>query len=108
MGSQNVSHAIHICMAGRLCGVWSKRLSKAGCFGLHRRPGGAPSKSFVQGGIHFLSKEARNRIRRKISLGMNAVMSQHFLLSPLPGLGLFCRLDPRLTPWANVLRHSVA
>ena len=30
------------------------------------------------------------------------------ILSPLPGLGLFCSVDPRLAPWATISRHSVA
>ena len=38
---------------------------------------------------------------------MNAYMTHHFL-SPPPGLGLVCSLDPQLALWANVLRHSVA
>jgi hypothetical protein len=29
-------------------------------------------------------------------------------LPPLPGLGLCCTSDPRLSPWATALRHSVA
>ena len=38
---------------------------------------------------------------------MNARFEKYFL-SPLPGLGLFCLVDPRLTPWATIYRHSVA
>ncbi len=29
-------------------------------------------------------------------------------LSPLPGLGWFGSLDPRLAPWATICRHAVA
>ena len=42
-----------------------------------------------------------------LSFGMNANDPSRFL-SPLPGLGALVRADPRLAPWADISRHSVA
>jgi len=35
-------------------------------------------------------------------------LSFNFLLSPLTGLARFYAINPRLAPWANLSRHSVA
>jgi hypothetical protein len=56
---------------------------------------------------HSVLEEARDQLRREISVGMNAT-HQNCFLSPLPGLGWFADVVPRLAPWATIWRRSAA
>lgn len=69
--------------------------------------GRTPSQGFVPGRVSLVPQKARNRIRRKIFMGMNAGHLGRFL-SPLTGLASFRFVDPRLTPWAAICRCSAA
>jgi hypothetical protein len=106
LGSSRVSETPIFRMANRICGIHGKSFAEANRAGLHYKSGGASSEAIVQGRVDCVPQETRNRIRREISLGMNAPLSKYFL-SPRPGLGSFDAY-PRLAPWATICRHSVA
>jgi len=50
---------------------------------------------------------AKRRFGSSLVCGCELIVESRFL-PPLPGLGLICARDPRLAPWATVLRHSMA
>lgn len=107
LGSPRVPRQVVVRRANGLCGVHGQPLTKVIRLGLHLEPGRTPSQGFFQGGACCFPQEARNRIQREIFVGMNIGLHQSFL-SPLKGLGLLCRVAPRLTPWATVSRCSAA
>jgi REP element-mobilizing transposase RayT len=78
MGSRNISQAPSFCMAGRLWRIqrWSIGL---GCDrGVHSKPSGASSNTYLSRRVYNDSAEARFRLRRT---------DAGLILSSLPGLG---------------------
>lgn len=107
LDSQRVSTATDVFLASRLFGVQREPFPKTNDSRLHRQTGGAPSKGVLQGRVDCVPQEARNRIRREISVGMSHIILE-CSLSPLTGLDLLCSCNPRLAPWATLYRRSAA
>src|SRR6266498_2257182 len=107
VGSQAVFESLGFLVAGWLFSFQREPFAEAGGPRLYCEPGRTSSEALFQRGVDCLAQEARDRIRRTISLGVAMKAAIIFSVAP-PGLILFARSNPRLTPWATFCRRSAA